>query len=221
MENVLILIIALGGCFGVFYVIARILGKFLDYVKQTPQEHKAWDKERKPMIQDFTVYKDSKVRYDRAMAEWKEAHEPPLESLPIVKRLKKRNPKRHDVHATLDSEYCFICGGPINYNYNTGRDECRDCNTRYRNTPKGPLPEGIPEGHRYQLWKLQQAIIVDLHDGKLDEKAALDEMEEAAEHVRSWVNKAKQTKAKRLEQERKLKQEQDDLIELSARLLPK
>lgn len=166
----------------------------------------------------YSNYNGSYSQFKVAQAKWDESHTPPLSSLPLVERLKKRNPKRHGFFDRGGERisYCFVCGDGLN-----SYDECPSCSKRYINSPKVLLPEGISEDYRRALWNLQQAIMIDVLDGVLNETDAAEELQEAIEVIKQrkidMDSQRKQQKELQLLHER----EQQEMIKISERLLTK
>lgn len=156
--------------------------------------------------------------YERALKEWKKLQEPPLQSLPLDKRLAKRNYK-HDTISNNEIRgiKCSICGGVKKYE----QAYCAECLGLYKRSPKEPMPDGISEKHRMMLWAVRQSIIVDYMDGKIDEETARREANEAIEYVKSVIQRREQIEKRNSEIELKHAEYLEQRLAYAERLTPK
>lgn len=146
-----------------------------------------------------------------------------LATIPFQKRTAIRNRNRH--YGGSCSDDCPICGGYMGH-YNCiawYQQMCDKCKQRYgedlENGWEKTLPEDIDPKYKIMLWRFQQCVLIDLRDGVISEEIAKTELKEVIEVARKEIAEIKRQEAESLARINREKAEQEELKNLSHRLI--
>lgn len=174
-------------------------------------------KTQPPRIQDFTNH----YEYKQAYRKWElSRNNPETVAMSLERRLQWRGHSASKGYYGDNLHYstCYICGASL------GDDEtrCSECDTLYERSPKEPLPNGIPESHRYSLWRYRQAIIVDLMKGLISKEDAEYEINvDAVEQVKADMHKTDDYAMRQEAVKRNREQKLQERVSLAERLSTK